>query len=704
MKTSIIMKISKIEVHNFRLLKNLSLDLEDDLSLVIGKNNSGKTSLLSAMEKFINSNDKSRIVFDDFNVELRQKLCNLLHESEPVSSEGTYVPMGMQLRLFLTYNEQDNLGQISHLIMSLDPHDNNIVLSFEYLIGRNNLVAMKQDYFNVKSKYDGDPLLYLSENHYRFFGGIIRKSLLSSDYSIFTDLTKEKISLSEVISFKSISAKRSVTNRDNDRTLSTQTSTIYRKTEETEEQKEAVEEFRKTLRDTDKDLSAIYGKMFSRLLGNIKIFGGFSESETSIRIASTLQHRELLDGNTTVMYKHDAHDLPEHFNGLGYMNLISMIFEIDLLMTSFRKPKNERPAAINLLFIEEPEAHTHPQMQYVFIKNIKLLLQNGCVRDDGLRVNLQTVISTHSSHIVSESNFDDIKYLRRINSDVTAKNLRSLHLEYDEDAAGKMHYRFLKQYLTLNKAELFFADKAILMEGDTERILIPAMMKKLDIEMPSDKLPLNSQNVTLIEVGAHSQIFEKLISFLGIRTLIITDIDTGFTLPVVDAEGNPVLNKDKAPKTTTEKCQPLHSSVDHTSNNALTFYFGKSKNDIKFFLDLKSEQKTLLKNNGVWQHHLDGNLRIAYQTQQESYRGRSFEDAFFSINKDFLGDDAERFPSLIAKHFDIYIADNDAYKLSENGVSKKTGFAIEVLLNSDDKFSNWKTPAYIEEGLAWLRN
>ena len=40
------MYLSKITVRNFRLLKNFSIDLEQDLSLVIGKNNSGKTSLL----------------------------------------------------------------------------------------------------------------------------------------------------------------------------------------------------------------------------------------------------------------------------------------------------------------------------------------------------------------------------------------------------------------------------------------------------------------------------------------------------------------------------------------------------------------------------------------------------------------------------------------------------------------------------------
>lgn len=40
------MHISKITVRNYRLLKDFSVDLEENLSLIVGKNNSGKTSLL----------------------------------------------------------------------------------------------------------------------------------------------------------------------------------------------------------------------------------------------------------------------------------------------------------------------------------------------------------------------------------------------------------------------------------------------------------------------------------------------------------------------------------------------------------------------------------------------------------------------------------------------------------------------------------
>jgi len=41
------MKIKQIQIENFRLLKNTIIDLEKDVSIVLGKNNSGKTSFLS---------------------------------------------------------------------------------------------------------------------------------------------------------------------------------------------------------------------------------------------------------------------------------------------------------------------------------------------------------------------------------------------------------------------------------------------------------------------------------------------------------------------------------------------------------------------------------------------------------------------------------------------------------------------------------
>ena len=95
---------------------------------------------------------------------------------------------------------------------------------------------------------------------------------------------------------------------------------------------------------------------------------------------------------------------------------------------------------------------------FIFIKNIKKLLNAPLTTKNESR-QIQSIISTHSSHIVSESEFSEIKYMRRAGNEVTAKNLKDLQKEYDNDE--QQWYTFLKHYLTLSRSELFFADKAI---------------------------------------------------------------------------------------------------------------------------------------------------------------------------------------------------------------------------------------------------
>lgn len=695
------MKIKKISIRRFRLLKDFSLDLEDDLSLIIGKNNTGKTSILTALDKFINTSDKRQITIDDFNVDLKTELIEFISGRKPFPNTETYQPLGMSLKLCIEYEDNDDLSLIEPLLMSLDPQDKNIILGFEYHLAFDQLKKAVADYTEKKEKFDNQAELFLKEHQADYFGRIVRKSILSTDESVFTDLGKESISLDQILAFEYISAKRDVTNQDNNKTLSSQTARIYQRAAETEEQEQAIDAFKKKLRETDGQLSDIYNQqIFTNLLKKINKYGGIKRQDTKITIASTLQQRNLLDSNTTVLYKHQSHDLPEHYNGLGYMNLISMLFEIEILMGKLRKSPIEKPAPINLLFIEEPEAHTHPQMQYVFIKNIKLLLTESQQRDDGLKMQLQTVISTHSSHIVAESDFDDIKYLKKdtVGNCVKAKNLKSLKSEY---SSNEQAYKFLKQYLTLNRAELFFADKAILVEGDTERILLPAMMKKLDQEYTLDgaQVPLLSQNISIVEVGAYSQTFEKFIDFVGLKTLVITDIDSFYKRNI--QEGSET-------KQETKKCVPSDPLATSTSNSSLKFFHGKSETDLTYFVSLAPSQKMLSKQNGSWQPDENGQLMLVYQTEQDGYHGRSFEDAFFNLNKSLLRIGADFFPSLTKKWLDKYTDDQvETLEFSEKAVGSKPSLAIEILLNSEhgngQEYTNWSTPNYIKEGLEWLR-
>lgn len=718
------MKIDKIYIENFRLLKNFNIDLEDDLSLIIGKNNTGKTSILAVLEKFLNPNERNKFLPDDFNLSFKKDLGDILDHPNLIE-EDDYTSLGIKLKMFIIYDENDDLSNLSRVMMNLDEDNKYIVLSFDYTLGYGDYILIKQKYLEFKAieaakeiekpGYTAKDLRYfLNENHKDYFK-INKKSLdfdLTSNEANeqnFIDINKENINLSDIINFKWISARRDVTNKDFDRTLSTQTSRIYKRTEANEDQNTAVQDFKDTLSKTDTELNSVYTVMFRDIKEKIREFGGIKVNESEIEIISTLQHRHLLEGNTTVIYKHDnENQLPEHYNGLGYLNLISMIFEIEILLHEFKREKEKKPADINLLFIEEPEAHTHPQMQYIFIKNIKKLLGHSITSADGVSRNLQYMISTHSCHIVADSNFNDIKYLKKENGSVISKNLSDLKFEYEEDGEEN-NFRFLTQYLTLNRAELFFADKAIFIEGDTERILIPAMMKKIDIE-ETDTVPLLSQNISLVEVGAYSHIFNKFIHFVGIeKSLIITDLDCYYETQKRDAQNNLLFHANGNPILEKIRCSGNNPLASLTSNNSLKF-FHDSHSDLGYYKSLRFDRKLLVRDrNKKWVSNRRGRLLLLFQTEENRYHARSFEDSFFHINKDFITDENHSFTSLTKKYLDRFRDDQcDAFELAEKGVGSKPTLAIEILLNSatdanGNEFSNWKIPQYIKQGLVWLK-
>lgn len=142
------MKIKKIQIQNFRLLKNLELDVEDNLSLIVGKNNVGKTSVLSIMDKFLNWSDKKRIYYDDLNIDFQKELATIIEN--PISDD--YSSIGVKLYLYIKVEENDDLTNISTFFMDLDPDNNYVILGFEYLLTRERLELIKSDYSKFKQK------------------------------------------------------------------------------------------------------------------------------------------------------------------------------------------------------------------------------------------------------------------------------------------------------------------------------------------------------------------------------------------------------------------------------------------------------------------------------------------------------------------------------------------------------------------------
>lgn len=737
------MKITKITVENFRILKDLTLDLQENLSLILGKNNCGKTSLLNIMDKFIGSKITAHpFSWDDFSLDFKNKFYKLIVKKNIVKKDLALFSCGIKMNVFIEYTENDDLSNISAVMMDLDPDNNIIVLEFGYTISEKNFFELRADFSKYFSKVSAKSKKVKKEKLFHQFMNEELKEFFSIqkftkkydvDRKIATDIKtaieNDRV-IKKIINFKSINARRTVSNSDSERSLSRLSSEYYEHTKDDESRKNEIENFKEAIGNTDENLTSIYSSLFEDVIGKVKKFGGIRPGDSKIAIISTLQQRELLKGNTTVMYDHgNSSLLPENFNGLGYLNLIGMIFEIEVIMAGFRKDMfdNEKPADINLLFIEEPEAHTHPQMQYVFIKNIKDILKESCyIKNKTGKIVLQTLISTHSSHIVSECNFDDIKYFSVDDANYSqAKNMSDLEVKYkndkyDENLTGELQFKFLKQYLTMNRSELFFADKAIFIEGDTERILLPAMMRKVDMECTEETLPLLSQNISIVEVGAYAHIFSRFIDFIGVKSLIITDIDLARVEIVKNEDGTPKKNKEEADQTKVLGCNQDENPTT-TTNSALNFFYSSilanEENKFKILSTLVQEKKVMSKesnkNDNIshkWISNEKGKLMVCYQMKEinsdkESYQPSSFEDSFIHLNRQFIIDNLEVFTSLTHKKL-ISDKSNMPYDIADKCIDKKTKFATEILLASnisENEYSNWKTPYYIEEGLKWLR-
>ena len=677
------MEIKKIYIQHYRLLNDFSLELKNDLSLIVGKNNCGKTSVLSVLEKIFNKNSNRNLVWEDINLNHRREIFeNIKRVSDIPDSELSSI-LGINLQIWIQYSELDSYQNIQGFMMDLNPENNFIILEFSYIIPTQKLREISSltcDFADDFSKFES----FMKKNLNKFFV----TQIYSRGYNPITqEMTEEKSDLHEmkdvhkIIKVRGISASREVSNKENNHSLSKTSNRFYKLNNGEEINSNANNLLQSAILKADETLTRAYSGddsvegIFTSVFERVKRFGG-NDSEAELAIHSSLSEKDILSNNTTLYYKHDDSLLPETYNGLGYLNLYGIIFEIETLMADI---KNE-PADINLIYIEEPESHTHPQLQYIFIKNIKDLLKehNDELKESGDFSCIQTLITTHSSHIVSDCNFDDLIYFKRDNDTVVSKAFNSLKEEYGDEQLG---YKFVKQYLTLNSSELFFADKVICIEGDTERILLPTMMQKVDISNPLNQssmiMPLLSQNISIIETGAHSHVFRKLFDFLGIKVLIITDIDPA--------------NKNENNRLTS--C----SAVDATSttNTSIKNFFDISGDEVFSIVAQKSFAEKITS---------DGRIRIAYQIPEDEngYQPTSFEDAFISLNKQFIIDQKAGFIQFEAlKDFDDSEIE-DFYKFARDKVNKKSAFASSLLYFEGEE-NTWKVPNYISEGLLWLR-
>ncbi|MDN3577179.1 AAA family ATPase [Chitinimonas viridis] len=383
--------------------------------------------------------------------------------------------------------------------------------------------------------------------------------------------------------------------------------------------------------------------------------------------------------------------LPEGSNGLGYQNLISMIFRLmsfrDAWMRVGKASKGVEATSIeplHLVLVEEPEAHLHAQVQQVFIKKAYEVLRRRPELGESDALRTQLIVSTHSSHVAHETPFANLRYFRRLPAGMVAKVPVSTVINLSQvfgEGADTEH--FVTRYLRAQHADLFFADAAILVEGPAERMLIPNFIR-------AHYKVLHQSYLTLLEIGgSHAHRLRPLIDHLGLLTLIITDLDS-----LTGTGGSSV--------------QPALGASQKTNNVTLKTWV-PALDDVDALIGAPPAAKTITDASDTLFA-----VRAAYQTPvevtlpgattKETAYPYTFEDALVFENVDFFA--AFAGPGLNAKFRNAIANGGGATAIgtrmyNELKGGKKAEFALEVLMA--DNFHNLKVPQYIAEGLEWLQ-
>jgi predicted ATP-dependent endonuclease of OLD family len=312
----------------------------------------------------------------------------------------------------------------------------------------------------------------------------------------------------------------------------------------------------------------------------------------------------------------------------------------------------------------------------------------------------QLVITTHSSHIIAEADFQCIRYFRRLGSKFCIgphnfigphkfKSIASEVINLANFAKEKMepeNLTFLKRYLALTHCDLFFADAAVLVEGTVERLLMPKMIKKAAPE-------LESAYLTILELGgAYAHRFTTLLDFISLPTLVITDLDS------VDPNNNGsacIANTSNAVTGNASiKSFLLNMKENHTKEEKAIY---DEKRKILSLMNLTSNEKTC---SSSAHRYVTFQQEIPVPDYGCSAKmiPRTFEEAFIYENISAIREDKINAFVTLEKTPNFEVDYENVYETVKAKDYKKVEFALNLINTAED----WITPAYIIEGLNWL--
>ncbi|PCI56814.1 MAG: ATP-dependent endonuclease [Alphaproteobacteria bacterium] len=732
------MHISFVDIQNYRRLKEVRIDFSETQTLLVGANNSGKTSAMDALISFMT--EKSTIHTIDFTITNWTTINSIGDAWENLTEidEDRLVDIERWRKVLPTLDlwfevSKKEIHRVSHFLptlswrggsvglrLSFEPDDIK-KLQAEYL----EKINAKKETLSAADEKKHEEINLWPANLHDFLDRRLNNYFKIKFYTLNPALIKDAEGklcppqqigsgkqaldanpLKGLVRVNPINAQRGFTDANeggddtpesSNKKLSRQLSSYYKKhlnpeDTPTPEDLEAILKLHEAKKIHDEILQG----QFKEVTEELNNLGYPGVDNPEILLKTLMNPVDALQHDTAVQYKLPSSDgetysLPETYNGLGYQNLIYMFFKLKGFRDEWLrlgKSKNDSDddalfEPIHLVLIEEPEAHLHAQVQQVFIREAFKLLNNHPDIKKSSYLNTQMVVSTHSTHIAHETEFKDLRYFRRIPSVASGigipisvvENMTEVFGSEDETA------KFVTRYLKATHCDLFFADAVILVEGAAERMMLPQLID-------NDFSALKQKYISILEIhGAHAHKLKPLIEKMHLSTLIITDLDANKE----NDQGNMV------------GVVPKRKSDQKTNNDTLKSWLPKV-DDIDTLLDLEHDKKILTVDT-------QQSICVAYQKPialdlvklKGEAIANTFEDSLVYTNTVYFLDTEEL--GFFKKAKGILSTSNDLSGMHEEMHDavrnmEKAKFSLDLLYADVSK--KIEVPEYISEGLKWL--
>ncbi|WMZ75739.1 AAA family ATPase [Staphylococcus pseudintermedius] len=435
------MLISKAFIKGYRNLKEIELEL-NRMVIFIGENNSGKSNILKAITlPFLNNEIGSvnkNLRWDDINNELKEvyfefiksNIEKIMNDQIEISEFQEVVPTVL-VRVTFTPKGSDEFF-VRKWNNSLDDIEGLYQIEYRYIIeNTKQLLEHLKIILDGKTQDDIDKmkLNLLPIEMYR--------------YSVVIPKTNEQVAFTDLSNFKydSLAAERDDFSQKNTQ-LGSQALVSLLQNKLGNEQKIKVE--------------ASYGRFFEDLkeISNLEGIFNWQENSDIENAKEFFEQISLLPNMPSISsllnnVKLGIGDEYLHSQGLGYRNLIYL-----LVMMNSLEVNSE--AALNILTVEEPEAH-------LCISNEKLLTSfiNTNINSTD---QIQVFISTHSSEFLNKLELKNVTVVKEGKAFSLSSVVKETELDY---LAKKPNLDFLK---------FLFSRKCILVEGPSEEMLIKSYL------------------------------------------------------------------------------------------------------------------------------------------------------------------------------------------------------------------------------------